>query len=377
MSAVAGSRRMRLFLCGDLMTGRGIDQILAHPGNPRLHEPYVHSAQEYVHLAERATGPIQRGVSSTYVWGDVLRELEAARPDARIVNLETAVTRGGEPWPRKGIHYRMHPANVGCLAIAGLDCCVLANNHVLDWGYDGLRETLRTLAETGIGVAGAGLDESSAREPAIIEPGSGSRVLVYGYGSPSSGVPEAWAATRRRPGINVLDETDPRSVGEVARAVGAVRRPGDVVIASLHWGGNWGYEITPEQRRTARGLIDEAGVDLVHGHSSHHPRGIEVYRGKTILYGCGDFLNDYEGIGGYEAFRPDLGLMYLPEVDPATGRLHRLGLVPTRIEHFRVRLADQGERSWLLQQWNRIQSAAASSARLVTSPEGCFELAWE
>jgi len=149
------------------------------------------------------------------------------------------------------------------------------------------------------------------------------------------------------------------------------------VIASLHWGGNWGYEITPEQRRTARGLIDEAGVDLVHGHSSHHPRGIEVYRGKTILYGCGDFLNDYEGIGGYEAFRPDLGLMYLPEVDPATGRLHRLGLVPTRIEHFRVRLADQGERSWLLQQWNRIQSAAASSARLVTSPEGCFELAWE
>jgi len=203
MSAVAGSRRMRLFLCGDLMTGRGIDQILAHPGNPRLHEPYVHSAQEYVHLAERATGPIQRGVSSTYVWGDVLRELEAARPDARIVNLETAVTRGGEPWPRKGIHYRMHPANVGCLAIAGLDCCVLANNHVLDWGYDGLRETLRTLAETGIGVAGAGLDESSAREPAIIEPGSGSRVLVYGYGSPSSapgGDRESTCSTRQTPG---------------------------------------------------------------------------------------------------------------------------------------------------------------------------------
>lgn len=74
-----------------------------------------------------------------------------------------------------------------------------------------------------------------------------------------------------------------------------VRRPGDRVVLSLHWCGNWGYEIAREHRDFAHAVIDEAGIDLLHGHSSHHPMGIELYHGKAILYGCGDFLNDYEG----------------------------------------------------------------------------------
>src|SRR4029453_6689562 len=122
------------FLCGDVMTGRGIDQILPHPSRPQLFEPYVRSAVEYVNLAERANGPIARPVDYAYVWGDALAELERVRPDARIVNLETAVTASDDAWSGKGIHYRMHPANVSCLTVAKLDCCCLANNHVLDWG---------------------------------------------------------------------------------------------------------------------------------------------------------------------------------------------------------------------------------------------------
>src|SRR5512145_2882467 len=120
------SAGVTLFLCGDVMTGRGVDQILPHPSKPRLFEPYVTSAVTYVELAERAVGPIPRPVGFDYVWGDALAELRRVRPDARIVNLETSVTRSNEAWPDKGIHYRMHPANVPCLTAAGIDCCALA-----------------------------------------------------------------------------------------------------------------------------------------------------------------------------------------------------------------------------------------------------------
>ncbi|MBU1394726.1 MAG: CapA family protein, partial [Gammaproteobacteria bacterium] len=146
----AGGPGMTLFLCGDVMTGRGIDQVLPHPGDPVLHEGYVTSAPDYVALAERVNGPIPRPAEFAYVWGDALAEWARIAPDLRIVNLETAVTTRDD-WQRgKGIHYRMHPANVPCLTAAGIDCCVLANNHVLDWGYAGLAETLETLRRAGL-----------------------------------------------------------------------------------------------------------------------------------------------------------------------------------------------------------------------------------
>ena len=83
---------VKLFLCGDVMTGRGIDQILAHPSEPTLHEPLTTSAREYVELAERVSGPIPRGVDSAYVWGDALTEIAAQAPDVRMINLETSIT---------------------------------------------------------------------------------------------------------------------------------------------------------------------------------------------------------------------------------------------------------------------------------------------
>ena len=94
-------------------------------------------------------------------------------------------------------------------------------------------------------------------------------------------------------------------------------------------------------------MIDEANVDLVHGHSSHHPRGMELYRGKLIVYGCGDFINDYEGIHGYESFHPDLALMYFPTLDAQSGRLLRLELVAMRRVRFRCERASNEEASWL------------------------------
>jgi poly-gamma-glutamate synthesis protein (capsule biosynthesis protein) len=100
-------------------------------------------------------------------------------------------------------------------------------------------------------------------------------------------------------------------------------------------------------------LVDEAGVDIVHGHSSHHAKGIEVYQDRLILYGCGDFLNDYEGIEGHEYFRGDLGLMYFASTDPATGRFVGLQMTPMRIKHFKVNKASRDEARWLADVLNR------------------------
>ena len=351
MQMQAPTRGITLFLCGDVMTGRGIDQILPHPGKPHLFEPYQRSALGYVGLAEQESGRIQRPVDFAYIWGDALDAFRRIGPDLKIVNLETAVTASEDAQPGKGIHYRMHPANLPCLSAAGIGCCVLANNHVMDWGLKGLTETLESLHRAGIATAGAGRDAAEAAAPAVLDvPGKG-RVLVFAWGMASSGVPVEWVAGAQRPGVNYLPDLSERSLRGVARQVQAARRDGDLVVASLHWGGNWGFAVDPQQRAFARSLIDMAGVDVVHGHSSHHVRGIEVYRGKPILYGCGDLLSDYEGIGGYEQYRSDLTLMYFPTLEQ--GRLTRFVLTPTRIRRFRVNYAPEDGVRWLVETLNR------------------------
>ncbi len=336
---------VRLFLCGDVMTGRGIDQILRSPCDPALDEPYVRSALDYVELAERASGPIPRAADPAYIWGDALAELERVKPDARIVNLETAVTRSDERAP-KGINYRMSPENAGCLAAARIDCCVLANNHVLDWGTSGLEETLATLRRAGLRTAGAGRDAAEAAAPASIELPGKRRLLVLAFGMESAGVPADWAATATRAGVSRLPDLSSRTTDALADRILAAKRAGDLVLLSMHWGSNWGYEVSRQQRSFARRLIDAGAADLVHGHSSHHPRPIEIYRQRLILYGCGDFLNDYEGISGHEAFRPELALMFFPRIE-ASGRLLELALTPTRTRKFRVGLANAEEADWL------------------------------
>src|SRR3990170_848723 len=179
MTAGCPAGSLALFLCGDIMTGRGIDQILPHPSRPQLFEPYVRSARDYVRLAERTCGALKPPVDFSYIWGDALAELERMAPDARIVNLETSVTASDEAWPDKGIHYRMHPANVPCLSAARIDCCVLANNHVMDWGRRGLAETLDTLHRAGLLTAGAGRPLARAAAPATVPVADKGRVRVF------------------------------------------------------------------------------------------------------------------------------------------------------------------------------------------------------
>ena len=363
-----------LFLCGDVMTGRGIDQVLPYPGDPRLQESVVRSARDYVALAEAAHGPIPKPVDFSYIWGAALDAFARARPAARIVNLETSVTTSEDLVP-KGINYRMNPQNLPCLSAAQIDCCGLANNHVLDWGEAGLRETLTTLAAAGLKSAGAGLDAAAAAAPAIIETGGRGRVIVFAMGSTTSGIPPDWAATQARPGVDLLADLSAESARHIAERVRQVKRPGDIVVASIHWGGNWGYRIPRAQRAFARRLIDGGGVDLVHGHSSHHVKAIEVYNGKLILYGCGDFVTDYEGIRGYEGYRDDLVLMYFPTVERGSGKLSRLDMTPLRIRSFRLQRASERDVRWLRDTLTREGAAFATAARL--EDDGTLSLEWD
>lgn len=370
----AGARGMTLFLCGDVMTGRGIDQVLPHPGDPVLHEGYATSALDYVALAERANGPIPRPAEFAYVWGDALAEWARIAPDLRIVNLETAVTTRDD-WQRgKGIHYRMHPANLPCLTAAGIDCCVLANNHVLDWGHAGLAETLETLRRSRLQSAGAGRDRAEAAAPAVLTVAGKGRVLVFAFGAQSSGIPPDWAAAPGLPGVNLLPDFSQATLRRIAAQVRAIKRPADVVVASLHWGANWGYAVPAAHQGFAHGLIDLCGVDVVHGHSSHHPLGIEVYRGRPILYGCGDFLNDYEGIAGYEAYRGDLSLMYFLAVDAASGTLLRLRMIPMQTRRFRLSRASAADTRWLREVLDR--EGRRLGSRVEAEPGGSLVLRW-
>ena len=376
--AMPGSRAdgpgVRLFLAGDVMTGRGIDQVLPHHVDPELHEPWVGSALEYVALAEAANGPIPRPVDFDYVWGDGLARLEQAAPHARIINLETAVTTS-DAWLPKGINYRMHPDNVPVLTAAGIHCAVLANNHVLDWGETGLLETLDVLHRAGIATAGAGADEEAAAAPAVLPLDGGGRVLVFACGTGSSGVPRDWAATPGRPGVTFLPDLAPATVDALARRVARHRRPGDVVVVSIHWGGNWGFAIPAAQRAFARRLVEAGAADIVHGHSSHHVKGIEVHRDRLILYGCGDLVNDYEGIRGHPPYRDDLGLMYFPRLDPATGALLALPMAPMRLKRFRLHDAGADETRWLLDVLNREGKRLGTRAR--PGDDGLLYLEWD
>lgn len=267
----------------------------------------------------------------------------------------------------------MHPAHGPCLTSARIDVCVLANNHVLDYGRSGLSDTLRTLMSLGIATAGAGENVTQAQAPAIVPLGEGQRLLVFSLCAHSAGTPPTWAATPSQAGVDYLDDLSDASAADLIARIAGIRRAGDVVIVSLHWGGNWGYDVSVAKERFAHRLLD-GNVAVVHGHSSHHPRPIEVYRGKLILYGCGDFLTDYEGIRGHEEYRGDLALMYFVTLEPEHGRLLALRLVPMRIRRLQATYASVAEADWVGETLTRV--SRRFGGRAVLTARGTPELLW-
>ncbi|ASY72840.1 Capsule biosynthesis protein capA (plasmid) [Sinorhizobium fredii CCBAU 83666] len=311
-----------------------------------MYEDHVCSARDYVRLAEKANGPIPVPMDPAHIWGVARDECDRVQPDLRVINLETAITRSNDRAP-KGINYRMSPENASCLAAFFVDCCVLANNRVLDWGVAGLFDTLATLDRLRIATAGAGRDLDEASKHAAFDIGAGQRVLLFGVATPTSGVPPGWAARRGRAGVHFLPSLDRLCTAGLVGNIHHSKRPRDVSVVSVHWGPNWGHHVPAAQREFAHALIDEADVSIVHGHSSHHPKAIEVYRNRLILYGCGDFINDYEGISGYAEFRGDLRLMYVVDINRTNGDLSALEIVPLRARRFSLVYPSGRDLAWI------------------------------
>lgn len=334
----------------------------------------MQDTREYVRLAEKVNGTIAVPVSMAYIWGDALVELDRLAPDVRIVNLETAVTRADTPWPGKGIHYRMSPGHGGCLTKARIDACSLANNHVLDWGRRGLDETLATLHALGVATAGAGADVQQACAPAVVSLPDATRLLLFAAATPSCGVPHEWAAQANRSGVALLAQLEEAEAQDLADRVRLQRRSGDVVVVSLHWGANWVDEIPVQHRWFARRLIDLGAADVVHGHSSHHPLPVEVYRDKLVLYGCGDLINDYEGIAPRGRHRSDLACLYGVTLERGNGRLVGLEIVPLQLRRLRLTHPQLALRHRL----HRVLDGGCRSmgTRIEAGSQGHWQLRW-
>ena len=337
---------IRIALAGDVMIGRGIDQVLPRSVEPELREPAVTDARDYVRLAEEASGPIPRDVAPEYVWGEALGVLREFAPHATVINLETSLTADGAFDPAKGIHYRAHPENVAVAAVPPRVVCTLANNHVLDFGVPGLRETLATLHDGGIPACGAGRTTEAARAPVTRED-SDARVVVLSCCVGDSGVPADWAAGAGHEGVYRLRRLDRETVADIANAMNEAAGPLAIRVVSIHWGGNWGYAVETEKREFAHALVETGAAHVVHGHSSHHPRPLEVHRGHPILYGCGDLVNDYEGIRGHGGYRPWLAPLYLVSLDPERMTLVDARIVPFHRSRMSLERASTDDAAWL------------------------------
>lgn len=323
---------LNLFLGGDVMLGRAVDQLFKYKNDATLYESYVKIATYYLPDAMKRFITLNGYVDDDYVWGDLLTSKLFRNADLKIINLETSVTTSRDH-QNKAVLYKMHPGNINVIKVAGIDYCNLANNHVLDWGMAGLMETMATLKRNHIAFGGIGV-LAVASSPTVLQV-KNRKIYIYSFGDVDSGVPLDWAATDKSNGVDLVVTSNPATKIAVARHITKTSRDADLVIVSIHWGSNWGFEVPKYHQEFAHYLIDAAHVDLIHGHSSHHFRPIEVYNNKLILYGCGDLINDYETIGDHDAYFPHVNIAYYPSYN-LSRQLIGLTLVPYTLKNLQL-----------------------------------------
>ncbi|MGE5615255.1 MAG: CapA family protein [Bacillota bacterium] len=263
---------IRFMAVGDIMLGRGVGMRLRRAG-------------DYRKAFEK--------VSSYLNSGDIV-----------FANLETPLTTSthGLDKDRK-IVLKAEPESVAALTSAGINLVSLANNHIMDYYEKGLMDTIELLDRNDIAHAGGGKNIDEARKPAIIEK-NGLKIGLLAYTDMAelvfAGNPYlSFAAGKEKSGVA------PRKYEIVMEDVAKARDRVDILAVSLHWGIEESFRISPEQVEFARSLIDN-GVDLVLGHHPHQFQGIEMYKGKPIIYSMGNILFDQNDPENMESFIVDM-----------------------------------------------------------------------
>jgi hypothetical protein len=275
--------------------------------------------------------------------GDPASAFELARAllapaDVTFGNCESNYSANGSPNPAtRGVVWAP-PTQVEGLRSANFDVMSFANNHHMDAGYDGFFETLEHLHSAGIATCGAGADIDGAREPAIIER-KGVKIAFLGYsailfpgyearpGKPGCvplRVMTHYSMTEmEQPGCpaRVTTRVEPESLAMLREDVARARERADAVIVTPHWGLHFTPVVVADyESEWAQAAID-AGADLVIGHHQHILKGIEVYRGKTIFHGLGNFVMDVHlktvtsnpGVADMKRHNPEYAITYYPE----------------------------------------------------------------
>lgn len=321
----ANPRSFKLNFVGDVMLGRLIDQLFP---------THVHEPTEASHIASFVRrNPELKNYNFQSPWGNT-RPLFLSG-ELNLINLETSVTTFGKKWPDKVFNYQMHPDNIAALKDANIDYASCANNHSLDFCEEGLFETVKTLKSAEIAFAGAGATRDEATRPAVLklprDSNDGDKqheIHVYS----TSDHPSDWSKV---PSFHLIDYS--HSTRSRLKSLLTFRRSPALKIFSVHWGPNYSWHPSPSIRSLAHFLIDECGVDIIHGHSSHHVQGVELYKNKLIIYGCGDFVDDYAVDG---EFRNDLSALWRVGVQEAEDgtrlSLRGLEVFPTRIRRFQA-----------------------------------------
>ena len=297
----------------------------------------------------------QRRRPPEVVWGTTLERLRSF--DGLVINLECCLSTRGEPWRRtyRPFHFRADPDwSIPALERAGVDCCALANNHVLDFEEPALRDTLAHLDEAGIARVGAGETLEEALEPAVFTVGDWTVAVV----SFTDNVP-AYGAGEDSPGTAYVEigVEDAETRRRVAEALDRARRADpDLLVASLHWGPNMVERPSDSFRRFGRWLV-EAGADVVHGHSAHVFHGVEVHEGRPIVYDAGDFVDDY---AVDERLRNDRGFLFELSID-SDGRPSELRMHPTEIDDCAVHLADPEAAAWSRERMRTLSAELGTS----------------
>jgi poly-gamma-glutamate synthesis protein (capsule biosynthesis protein) len=198
------------------------------------------------------------------------------------------------------------PAHLLALGRAGFHVATLAGNHIFDAGPNGIEDTVACLRSQGIQTTGAGSTLNDARQPAIVErDGLRAGVLSYNCVGPK----DSWA-TRAKAGcayVHVITHyeldhaspggppriytfAEPETLESMQRDIAALEARVDLIVVALHKGiGHTPAALAMYERQVAKAAI-EAGADIVVGHHAHITRGVEIYRGRPVFHGLGNFV---------------------------------------------------------------------------------------